>query len=146
MSENVDLREIAPKLRLVPVKADAESLQKVEQWLLRSAPNPAPDDERLLQGLMVGIHVDTATIREAVDGLVRRGLLDQVQIGKHVHLIRAKRPARVLEEEDPEKVFRVQVQIDLEAEKGLLYRLMIVVEVVFLGLLVREWLLGFPGL
>lgn len=47
-------------------------------------------------------------------------------------------PHQVLTDEE---LFRLQVQIDLQRERELLYRVALVIEAVFALLLIREWLL-----
>jgi hypothetical protein len=44
-------------------------------------------------------------------------------------------------DEDAEKVFRLQVQLDLQRERELLYRVVLVVETIVALMLAREWVL-----
>jgi len=81
-------------------------------------------------------------VRELVEDLVSNGSFDRIQIGSQQHLTRRVRPV-VGMDHDKER-FQLEISIDLEHEKQLLYRIVIVLELIVIGLILRQWILD-PG-
>ena len=131
-----------PHLRLVQPPEQQRLERELESWLVSSAPDPLPDDEHLISKLEGAPPLALWQIRESIEGLVETGRLYRVQIGNRRHLTRTG------ESWDPrreEEVFRLEVELDVEAEKQLLLKTALVLELIFLALLCREMALSIFG-
>ncbi len=127
-------------LHLVRPPASAARRARARAWLLETAPDPLPDEARLILALDGAPDVEPWQLEDVVDSLVNEGALDRVQIGRRGHLTRVGNAA----DDDVSELerFQLQVLLDIEMEKILLFRVAIVFELIVLALLLRSWLLA----
>ncbi len=132
--------------RFLKIVADEGLLQarhELAEWLLNHAPDPCPDNAELI--LMLPDcpgDIPAKGVRELIEDLVSDGSFDRIQIGSQRHLTRRVRP--VLGTDHDKERFQLEIAIDLENEKQLLYRIVIVLELIVIGLILRQWILD-PG-
>lgn len=129
-----------PFLRLVVNEDKARARAAVANWLLRTAPDPAPDDPEILAGLdgFPG-GLERKDLREVIEDLVSHGELEKVQIGARQYLTRRTRPT--IERDDDRELFRLEIALDLDREKQLLFKIAIVLELIVIALILRQWVL-----
>ncbi|MBX2867593.1 MAG: hypothetical protein KTR18_02905 [Acidiferrobacterales bacterium] len=130
-------------LKIVVDEDQRQARHDLANWLLADAPDPCPDNAGLilsLTGCPDGL--SEKGVRELIEDLVSDGSFDRIQIGSQQHLTRRVRPV-VSADQDKER-FQLEIAIDLENEKQLLYRIVIVLELVVIGLILRQWILD-PG-
>ncbi|MEM6704058.1 MAG: hypothetical protein AAF690_15175 [Acidobacteriota bacterium] len=134
-------------LRLVANGPALERQKVAESWLLERAPDPLPDHAGLLvkiEGAPPGI--SPRDLEDAIEALVASQKLARLQIGGVRHITRQSAAQLVSEDEARN---RLEVRLDIEAERQLLYRLGLVLESIALGLIVRhavlESLFPFPA-
>jgi hypothetical protein len=127
-------------LRLVVDEDTAAAKKLTKAWFLDSAPDPCPDDCSLIPGLEdYPGSLGRRDLRELIEDLASDGQLEKIQIGSRQYLTRQKRPA--IHRDDDREHFRLEIELDLEREKHLLFKLLIVVEVIVIGLILRQWAL-----
>lgn len=127
-------------LKIVVDESKAQARRDLARWLIEGAPDPVPDNPRLvlaLENCPGGL--SAKDVRELIEDLVSEGRFDRIQIGSQQHLTRRARP--VIGTHDDKERFRLEVAIDLENEKQLLYRIVIILELVTIGLFLRQWAL-----
>jgi hypothetical protein len=103
----------------------------------------ADDEAVLLRLLGLGEGWDAHVVRHVIDSLVRDGVFRRVWVDDEPHLTGLRVSARSTElpgETSADQVFRLQVALDAEGERALLYRVVIVLEALAALLLAREWL------
>ncbi len=132
--------------RFLKIVVDEDQLQArhdLAEWMLTAAPDPCPDNAQLILALSdCPGGIPAKGVRELIEDLVSDGSFDRIQIGSQQHLTRRSRPVLGI---DPDKErFQLEIAIDLENEKQLLYRIVIVLEIIVIGLILRQWALD-PG-
>jgi len=134
-------RNSSSHLRLVPPEADATRQRAIEEWLLGPAPDPLPDDTLLIVRLEGAPQVPSWQVRAVIDKLLAEGRIHRVHIGSRRHL------TRLAESDDfaSEERFRLNVELDLEAEKQLLLKTVLVLESLVLLAMGRELVLRWIG-
>jgi len=134
------------KTRFLKIVVDEDQLEarhELAEWLLNHAPDPCPDNAELILTMSdCPGGLPAKGVRELVEDLVSNGSFDRIQIGAQQHLTRRVRPVVVIDH-DKER-FQLEISIDLEHEKQLLYRIVIVLELIVIGLILRQWILD-PG-
>lgn len=127
-------------LRLVVDQEKARAKKETTDWFMKAAPDPCPDDFELisqLDGYPAGLNrKDT---RELIEDLVSEGLLEKIQIGARQYLTRQKRP--LIQRDDDRELFRLDIALDLEREKHLLFKILVVLEFIVITLILRQWAL-----
>jgi len=134
------------KTHFLKIVVDEDQLQarhELAEWLLNHAPDPCPDNAELILTLSdCPRDIPAKRVRELIEDLVSDGSFDRIQIGSQQHLTRRVRPA--LSIDHGKERFQLEIAIDLENEKQLLYRITIVLELIVIGLILRQWILD-PG-
>lgn len=127
-------------LRLVVDEKTAASKSRAMEWFLESAPDPCPDDCDLIAGLedFPG-GLKRKHLRELIENLVADGRLEKIQIGARMYLTRRKL-SEIYRDDDRER-FRLEIALDLEREKHLMYKIVIVIESIIIALILRQWAL-----
>ncbi len=129
-----------PFLKLVVDEDKARGKVSLERWLLKSAPDPTPDDPEILSTLeSFPGGLNRKDLRELIEDLVSRGDLEKIQIGSRQYLTRRQRPT--IERDDDRELFRLEIALDLDSEKQLLYKVLIVLELIVISLILRQWVL-----
>lgn len=130
-------------LKLVVDEKTAEAKRQTADWFGSEAPDPVPDDCALIAQLddYPGL-LNSRDLRELIENLVSEGRLDKIQIGARQYLTRQSQP--VIARDDDRELFRLEIALDLEREKQLLFKLVIVIELIVIALIVRQWALD-PG-
>lgn len=127
-------------LRLVVDEEKAQAKLKTTDWFAETAPDPCPDDLELISRLEdYPATLSRKDLRELIEYLVSQGRLEKIQIGARQYLTRQKRP--VIQRDDDRELFRLDIALDLEREKHLLYKIVIVIEFVVIALILRQWVL-----
>lgn len=127
-------------LRLVVDEQKARAIRRTSAWFLEHAPDPCPDDIALITQLEdYPAALGRKDLRELIENLVASGRLEKIQIGARQYLTRQKRPQ--IQRDDDRELFRLEIAVDLEREKQLLYKILIVIEAVVIGLILRQWAL-----
>ena len=109
-------------------------------WLLHEAPSPLPDNCQVIKSLdTCPTGFSDRELRELIEELVSSRQIDRVHIGTTQHLIRNSLP--VLDQDEEKILFQLEIAKDLEAEKQLLYSIIIILELVVIGLFLRQGLL-----
>ncbi|MBT8049321.1 MAG: hypothetical protein HKN57_01715 [Xanthomonadales bacterium] len=127
-------------LRLV-VDEEKEQAKKITTaWLMESAPDPFPDDFELLSRLEgYPGELGRKDLRELIEHLVAGDRLEKIQIGARQYLTRQKQP--LIQRDDDRELFRLDIALDLEREKHLLYKIVIIIECIVIALIFRQWVL-----
>ena len=130
-------------LKLVVDEKSAEAKRLTAHWFSDEAPDPCPDDCSLITQLdgYPG-QLNSRELRELIENLVSEGRLEKIQIGARQYLTRHTQP--VIARDDDRELFRLEIALDLEREKQLLFKLLIVIEAIVIALIVRQWALD-PG-
>lgn len=127
-------------LRIVVDETDARARRDLAQWLLEQAPDPLPDNPAVILAIEdCPRGLSAKSLRKLIEDLVSEGRFDRIQIGSNQHLTRRTRP--FISRDDDRERFQLEIALDLESEKHLLYRVMIVIELIVIGLFIRQWAL-----
>ena len=127
-------------LRLVASDERHAARRAAAEWLSNTAPDPIPESPTLLARLVDSpSEVRADDFEAAITDLVDRRELFRVQIGAVTHLTReaGRSPTATFDEQR----HRLDVRIDLEKERQLLFRLALVLEGIALFLLLRQFML-----
>ena len=100
-----------------------------------------PDDPAILALIWPWEPPSTHALRDTLDQLIAQGELRRVHIGEEAHLVLRG----VHSEEGERDSFSLLVETDVEHERVMLYRAVIVLEVIGLLVLVREVMLNGLG-
>jgi len=142
---------VMPHLKLVAPEPPDPVYEALEPHL---ASGLLPADPVLLAMLVPGLP-EPARLDAALQRLVAQGRLRRIHIGAEAHLLDAKREGRVppLEgaapmaeppadtSESESMDFELEVSIDVETERGVLWRVALVITSLALLALLRQWLL-----
>ena len=153
----------APKLRLEPdsgpiapdaALAEINGLPRLAQLLrdLTAGGGAIPADSKYIEAALRARDLDAIAVRpEQIDALVALGAVARVMVGTTLHLVweadagerggTVPATPSVLNEEDLR--FRLDIETDIEHERLLLYRVLLVLELLAGVLVARHFLLGY---
>jgi hypothetical protein len=124
-------------LKLVVNEKQKQENRKMSEWLLQSAPDPIPDDAKIIlaiEGCPSGL--TSKMLRELIEHAVSDGKFERILIGSRQHLTKQVRP--IIVRDDDRECFRLEIALDLESEKQLLFKLVIIIELIVIGLFIRQ--------
>lgn len=133
----MELYEKSSFLKLVIDEPKERAYQEMIWWLNNKAPDPIPDEPIIILGLD-GCPGGLArqTLRELLEHLVATDQYKRIKVGSRQYLKRQTKLA--INCGNGDALFKLEIAIDLESEKQLLYKTVIVLELIVIALILRQ--------